>query len=69
LSELIEYLHIRIRRLLSSARVDDDREEVVLDLRQWQNLVDLQARLSLYLREIGEPSDEDEEFPVDEGPT
>ena len=64
---MIEYLHIRIRRLLSSARVDDDREEVVLDLRQWQNLVDLQARLSLYLREIGEPSDEDEEFPVDEG--
>ncbi len=70
LSELIEYLHIRIRRLLNSARVDDDREEVVLDLRQWQNLVDLQARLSLYLREIGEPSDEDEDepFPLDDGP-
>ena len=67
LSELIEYLHIRIRRLINSARVDDDREEVVLDLRQWQNLVDLQARLSLYLREIGEPSDEDEQFPIDGG--
>ena len=61
LSELIEYLHIRIRRLLNSARVDDDREQVILDLRQWQNLVDLQARLSVYLRAIGEPAEDDEE--------
>ncbi len=60
LSELIEYLHIRIRRLLNSAEVDEEREHVVLDLRQWQNLVDLQARLSIYLRAIGEPSEDDE---------
>jgi hypothetical protein len=27
----------------------------VLDLRQWQALLDLQARVSEYLRKIGEP--------------
>ena len=59
LAELIEYLHIRIRRLLNAAQVDDDREQVVLGLRHWQNLIDLQARLSSYLREIGEPSDDE----------
>lgn len=63
LSELIEYLHIRIRRLLNSAQVDDEREHVVLDLRQWQNLVDLQSRLSVYLRAIGEPSEAEDEKP------
>ncbi len=59
LAELIEYLHIRIRRLLNSAQVDDQQGQVVLGLRHWQNLIDLQARLSLYLREIGEPSDDE----------
>ena len=58
LSELIEYLHIRIRRLLNSVEVDDAQERVSLDMRQWQNLVDLQSRLSTYLRSIGNPSDE-----------
>ena len=58
LSELIEYLHIRIRRLLNSVGVDDEQEQVSLDMRQWQNLVDLQSRLSVYLRTIGNPSDE-----------
>ena len=60
LSELIEYLHIRIRRLLYSVKVDDENERVTLDMRQWQNLVDLQARLSTYLRAVGEPSEDDE---------
>ena len=59
LSELIEYLHIRVRRLLHSVKVDDEKEIVTLETRQWQNLLDLQSRLSIYLRSIGEPGDED----------
>lgn len=55
LSELVEYLHIRIRRLLSSVRATDEGDQVTLDQRQWQNLLDLQARLSSYLRQIGDP--------------
>lgn len=56
LAELLEYLHIRIRHLLQTATVDDGGDQVKLDQREWQNLVDLQARLAGYLRTIGEPS-------------
>ncbi len=55
LAELLEYLHIRIRDLLSSVRMEENTDVVRLNLRQWQNLLDLQARLAVYLREIGEP--------------
>ncbi|MBX3413101.1 MAG: FHA domain-containing protein [Pirellulales bacterium] len=55
LSELIEYLHIRIRLLIETVQVDEDAETVQLDQRQWQGLVELQSRLASYLRTIGEP--------------
>jgi hypothetical protein len=58
LSELLEYLHIRIRGLLTSVKVNDGSETVTLDTRRWQSLLDLQARLANYLRSIGDPSDE-----------
>jgi pSer/pThr/pTyr-binding forkhead associated (FHA) protein len=59
LAELIEYLHLRIRRLLESVKIDErpTPERVTLDMRQWQNLIDLQARLSAYLHDIGNPDD------------
>jgi hypothetical protein len=56
LCELLEYLHIRIRDLLNSAKIKPDAEVVALETRQWQNLIDLQARLAAYLRAIGQPS-------------
>jgi hypothetical protein len=56
LSELIEYLHIRMRYLLASVKMDGESEQrVTLDQRQWQNLVDLQARLANYLLLISDP--------------
>ena len=55
LAELLEYLHIRVRRLLASVKVDDRSERVTLDQRQWQNLLDLQARLATYLRSVADP--------------
>lgn len=55
LSEILEYLHIRIRQLLASVRSDVKGEQVQLDLDQWQHLLDLQSRLSEYLRSIGDP--------------
>jgi hypothetical protein len=58
LAELLEYLHIRIRGLLTTVKVDDRSETVTLDARRWQALLDLQARLAGYLRQIGEPEDE-----------
>jgi len=55
LSELLEYLHVRIRNLLASVKMDRREERITLDVRQWQNLLDLQARLATYLRAIGDP--------------
>jgi pSer/pThr/pTyr-binding forkhead associated (FHA) protein len=59
LCELLEYLHIRIRDLLASVTVKPDAERVMLEPRQWQNLIDLQARLASYLRAIGQPREEE----------
>jgi hypothetical protein len=57
LSELLEYLHIRIRGLINSVRIKPDSEQVTLEARQWQNLLDLQSRIAEMLRSIGEPDD------------
>lgn len=60
LAELIEYLHIRIRHLLDTVHCDDKKaDHAQLDVDQWQHLLDLQSRLAEYLREIGEPSDDE----------
>jgi len=58
LSELLEYLHARLRTLLETVQVDEKQERITVDERQWQNILDLQARLANYLRAIGRPQDE-----------
>ena len=55
LAEILEFLHLRLRNLVGSMQVDGKSSRVVLDLRQWQALVDLQSRVSEYLRKIGDP--------------
>lgn len=57
LCELLEYLHVRLRDLIHSVKVKPDTERVSLEARQWQNVVDLQARLAAYLRAIGRPDE------------
>jgi hypothetical protein len=57
LSELLEYLHVRIRGLLESVKIDEKKERISVDDRQWQNLLDLQSRLATYLRSIGRPQE------------
>ncbi len=60
LSELLEYLHRRIRDMYSTVKVKPDAERVTLEARQWQNLLDLELRLAGYLRAIGQPRDDAE---------
>jgi hypothetical protein len=55
LSELLQYFHLRLRQLVQSVRIPPRSEQVVLQQRQWQNILDLQNRLANYLRVIGEP--------------
>ncbi len=57
LSELLEYLHVRIRHLIDSVRIKGSAERVSLETREWQNLLDLQSRLAEFLRAIGEPEE------------
>src|SRR3954463_13339680 len=52
LSELLEFLHLRLRNFISNSEADAKLNKVTLDLRQWQALIDLQARLAEYLREV-----------------
>ncbi len=56
LSEMIEYMHLRVRSMLASVRVEPRAEQVVIEVKQWQSLIDLQARLAEYLRAISEPN-------------
>jgi pSer/pThr/pTyr-binding forkhead associated (FHA) protein len=58
LAELLDYLHIRLRQLLASAESERRGQRITLEFRQWQDLLDLQARLAEYLRKVGDPSRE-----------
>jgi hypothetical protein len=55
LSELLQYLHLRMRGLIESAEVSRKTEEAIINQRRWQDLLDLEHRLARYLRSIGEP--------------
>ena len=55
LSELLQYLHLRLRGLVNSVTIPPKSERVVLEQRQWQNLLDLHDRIAGYLRGTGEP--------------
>ena len=56
LAELLEYVHIRLRNLISSVGMEGKGERITLDVHQWQSLVDLQSRLAEYLRAVSDPN-------------
>jgi hypothetical protein len=58
LSEILEYLHLQSRMLVQSVTLPEGVDKVTLDIKQWQELLDLQAQLAEYLRRIGEPETE-----------
>jgi hypothetical protein len=55
LSEILQFFHLRMRGLIQSVKVKRKTDQVTLDLRQWQNFLDLHDRVAGYLRSIGEP--------------
>jgi len=55
LSELLQYLQIRIRGVIESATLSQKTEDATISQRRWQDLLDLENRLACYLRSIGEP--------------
>jgi pSer/pThr/pTyr-binding forkhead associated (FHA) protein len=54
LAELLQFLHFRVRFILHSVK-GKRGDRVTIDQRQWQNLVDIHARLAEYIRSIGDP--------------
>lgn len=58
LSGIFQYFHLRFRALVETVEMLRDGERVTLEQRQWQNVLDLYARLARYLRQIGEPTEE-----------
>ena len=59
LAELLEYVHVRIRDLITSVHVQGSTERVTLEARHWQNLLDLESRLAEYLRSVADPDGRD----------
>jgi predicted component of type VI protein secretion system len=56
LSEIFEFLHLQSRTLVQSLTLPENATHAKLELSQWQQLLDLQAKLAEYLRKIGYPS-------------
>lgn len=58
LSELLQYVHTKLRKLVRSADISGNGKTITLGERQWQNLLDLYDRLAAYLRSIGETEED-----------
>jgi predicted component of type VI protein secretion system len=59
-SEIIEFVHLRLRELMETATIKGPKDKVALEYNEWHNLVDLQALLAVYLRQIGDPGETQE---------
>lgn len=57
-AEMVEYFHARTRALLQGAVAPDGDHPVAIERERWHELIDLQAQLAQYLRNIGDPEAE-----------
>lgn len=53
LAEVLDYLHLHIRKLIANCEMKDRQAGVEMPAAQWQQLLDLQSRLAEYMRDIG----------------
>lgn len=58
LAELLLYLQLRLRQVISAARAQPKSDKVTLEAHPWQGILDLQDRLAQYLRTVGEPNND-----------
>jgi pSer/pThr/pTyr-binding forkhead associated (FHA) protein len=56
LAEVIEYLHVHLRHIISDAEMSQRGRAVHLSQVKWQKIVDLQSRLAEYTNKIGKPA-------------
>jgi len=55
LSEVIEFLHMHLRSVVSDVDIDPRMNRIVLTNKQWQKVLDAQARLAEFLLKISDP--------------
>lgn len=55
LSEVMEYFHMHMRRIVSDVECANRNGVVEMSVEQWQKFLDLQSRVAEYLRKIGRP--------------
>ena len=55
LCEILDYLQSRLNRLIESARIDENNQEVTLNMSAWQRMLDTQIRLATMTRQIADP--------------
>lgn len=59
LTELLDFLHARLADLARSIKTKGQSEQIVLEQRQWQAVLDLQNTISGFLRSIGHPGEDE----------
>ena len=57
LTEMLDYLHARLCDLARSVKTKGQTEQIMLEQRQWQAVLDLQDTVSNFLRTIGRPEE------------
>lgn len=55
LSEVLEFLHMHMRRIVNEVEFTNRHTMVEISCEQWQKFLDLQSRLAEYLRNVGVP--------------
>lgn len=59
LSDILAYLHDRIRRVISTGveddETDEDSQQMLVDWPAWQELIDVELEIARYLKRIAEP--------------
>ncbi len=56
LSEVLEFFHMQFRRFVAAVEVPGKSANIEITKQNWQQLLDIQARLGEYLRQIGNPN-------------
>jgi len=56
LAEVIEFVHLHLRMLITSVASDGKGDRVSLDQQEWQSLLGVQAHLAEYLRAVSDPN-------------
>ena len=55
LSELLDYLHVRLGLVIEEVRIDEQTEDVSIKPGNWQILLNLYSRLAEMIRSLNEP--------------